>query len=261
MATTALIVPAIPGLRTNWVTIDPTEYDSVALSNLLPRPLRGVVLEVGANSMTGAFGLMRNRGDDIKSIGGVFENPNMQEGMIYFREAPQWVANGVSQMAWAQDAAMRPHGNAFAGPAGNKPNFPDAGQLHQQAKTLWDEYAKAIYLWEVFKTRRGSVTGRVRFDIAPGSSVSLVTTEEKFIQQSGINVGEQTLFGIVTNVTVMIDSEAVSGYTSFEISYIRDQNENSDSNLSVDKHPLWSHTWPGAPLVKELQAESPPAVD
>jgi hypothetical protein len=205
---------------------------------------------------------MRGRGLDIQTIGGRFENSNMDEGMLFFREAPQWIANGVSQMAWAQNAARFAHGNAFAGAAGNNPPFPDPAVLRGQAKVLWDEYAKAIYLYEVFKTRKGTVTGKIRFDIAPGSSVALVTTEEKFIKQSGINLGEQTLYGIVTNVTIMIDSEAVQGYTGFEISYLRDEFENRDKNLTTDAHPLWSTSWPGAPLVEELSAGvPPPAID
>jgi len=260
MATRAIIAPVIPGLQQLWVTIDPVEYDSIALTNFLPRPLRGVVLETGPNSLTGAWGLMRGRGQDIQTIGGRFENANMTEGMIFFREAPQWIANGVSQMAWARDAARLPHGNAFAGGAGAPAPIPDPQALRVMTKVLWDEYAKAVYLYEVFKTRRGTVTGRIRFDIAPGSSVGLITTEEKFIKQSGINLGEQILFGIVTGVTVMIDSEAVAGYTSFEISYLRDEAENLDPNLTTTEHPIWSTAFAGAPLVEELVADPPPII-
>jgi len=258
MATRAIIAPVIPGLRQLWVTIDPVEYDSIALTNFLPRPLRGVVLETGPNSLTGAFGLMRGRGQDIRTIGGRFENANMDEGMIFFREAPQWIANGVSQMAWARNAAMPPHGNAFAGGAGAAAPFPDPLALRNMAKVLWDEFAKAVYLYEVFKTRRGTVTGRIRFDIAPGSSIGLITTEEKFVGAGG---GEQILYGIVTGVTVMIDSEAVQGYTSFEISYLRDEIENADPNLSTDVHPIWSTPFAGAPLVQELIADPPPEIE
>lgn len=262
MATRALIVPVIPGLRTHWTTIDPIDYDSISLSNFLPRPLRGVILETGANSMTGAWGLMRNRGLDIQTIGGRFENANMIEGMLFFREAPQWIANSVHQSGWARNAALLPHGNAFAGGAGVAAPFPDPLALRNMGKILWDEYAKAVYLYEVFKTRRGSVAGKIRFDIAPGSSVALITTEEKFVAQSGINLGSQTLFGIVTNVTIMIDSEAVQGYTAFEVSYLRDEIENLDDNLTTDAHPLWTTVWNGAPLVEQFGvAEPPPEIE
>jgi hypothetical protein len=260
MATRALVVPVIPGLKTLWNTIDPVEYDSISLSNFLPRPLRGVILETGANSMTGAWGLRRGGGQDIKTIGGRFENANMDEGMLYFREAPQWIANAVSQMAWSQFCARLFHGNAFAGGAGVPAPFPKPVDLRAQAKILWDEYAKAIYLYEVFKTRKGTVTGRIRFDIAPGSSIGLITTEEKFIKQTGVNIGEQILYGIVTNVSIMIDSEAVQGYTSFEVSYLRDEFENNDINLTTLQHPLWSKAWAGAPLVEQLFADPPPEI-
>lgn len=261
MASRALIVPVIPGLLTTWVTIDPDEYDSVSLSNFLPRPLRGVILETGANSQFGAQGLVKGQGLAITTIGGRFENDSMTSGMIYFREAPQWVSNGVSQAAFAQAAANAVHGNAMGGAAGAvAAGIPAPIALRQMAKILWDEYAKAMYLYEVFKTRRGTVTGKIRFDICPGSSVALITTEEKFVAASGINLGEQILYGVVTNVTVMIDSEAAQGYTGLEISYLRDSNENLDPNLTTEAHPVWSTPWAGAPLVESFVAEPPPAV-
>lgn len=261
MATRALIVPMIPGLTQAWLTIDPDEYDSISLSGFLPRPLRGVVLYTGVNSMTGAFGLQRGHALDIQHIGGLFENTNMQEGMLYFRDAPQWLSNAVSQMCWAPGAAApnAVKGNVAAGPAGEAPDFPPAMALRDQAKTLWDEYAKALYLFEVFKHRNGTVVGKLRFDIAPGSTIDLITIEEKFVDQTVAFPSDLVLNGIVTGVTVMIDSEACRAYTAIEMRYMRDVIERIDPNLTTDAHPLWSVPFAGAPLCKEFGPEPPPA--
>jgi hypothetical protein len=251
MARRALVTPVIPGLTQVWKTIDPSEYDSIGIQNYLPRPLRGIILETGANSMTGAPGHNRGTALDITTVGGRFENPNMDRGMLYFRDAPQWIANAVSQMAWAKGSVLGVKGNAFAGQAGNPPALPRPAALRTLAKVLWDEYAKAMYLIEVFKTRRGNITGKIRFDIAPGSSVALITTEEKFVAASGANKGTQTLFGIVTKVGISINSESCQGYTSLEIGFLRDEAENVDANLTTPRHPLWSQPWAGAPLIDE----------
>lgn len=262
MANRAIIAPVIPGMRSTWATIDPNQYDAGAINGHLPRPLRGLCLQTGPNSMTGAFGFQRGQGMAIRSIGGLYENPNMTKGMIAFRDAPSWIANAVSQMPWARNAVPvnNPIGNAFVGPRGAAPNFPAPIELRRQAKTLWDEYAKALYLFEVFKGRRGSVSGRIRFDIAPGSSVQLNIDEEKFIVLSGFS-GPQTLYGTVTGVTTCVDSDAVQGYTAIEIGWLRDEAENDDDALTTDVHPLFSAPFVGAPLVEELRADVPPEVE
>jgi hypothetical protein len=262
MATRALVVPVIPGLNRFWVTIDPVEYDSVSINGFLPRPLRGVVIQTGANSMTGCHGLVKGGSKDITTIGGRFENDNMEKGMIYFRDGPQWLTNLVNPMALGK-RAIAPNGIKAdaAMPALGQPPLEVPGVLRAEAKNLWDEFAKTIYLYEVLKTRRGSITGKIRFDVAPGSSIKLITTEEKFVDRDLGGLGVQTWLAIVTAVSVMIDSDAAQGYTAIEFSHLRNEAEFNDENLTTDSHPLWTETWDGAPLVVEELPDPVPEPD
>jgi len=214
-----------------------------------------MVLWTWPNSLTGAFGLQRGQGQAIQRVGGFFENENMAEGRIHFRDAPEWLANAVSQAAWAPNAAapVGQKGNAFRGPLGNAPVIAQPQVLRQQAKTLWDEYAKALYITAVFQGRQGSLTGKVRFDIAPGSTIAVVINEEKFVAAAGVVFGEQTLYGVVTGVTTILNSDAAQGYTAIELSHIRNELEQADENLTVEKHPLWTEPFLGAPLVEDFE--------
>lgn len=263
MATRALVAPVIAGLRSIWTTLDPDEYESISLGSHTPRALRGTILYSGPNvSQTGHKGWQRGDALAIKTIGGRFENTNMAQGMLMFQDGPQWLMGVASPPAWGVHAAAPNglRGNVARGAVGKGPQFPLPGALFAMAKPLWDAYAKALYLDTVFQHRTGSVTGRIRFDIAPGSSVAVVATEEKFVALSGQAVGIQIFYGIVTRVSTVIDSEAVQGYTAFEVSHLRDEAEFNDPNLTLDEHPLWVGPFPGAPLVEEFFAQPPPPV-
>src|SRR4029077_7046681 len=93
MANRALIVPFVPGLRDTWLTIDPDEYEAINLSGDLPRGLKGIAVYTGIGSMTGAFGFNVGQAGAITSLGGIYENPDLDSGMFFFRDGPQWIAN------------------------------------------------------------------------------------------------------------------------------------------------------------------------
>jgi hypothetical protein len=259
MAERALVVPFIPGLNSTWTVIDPTQYEVISLNSDLPRGLFGVIVYTGTNSMTGAVPFQEGQGGAITTVGGRFENDNMDAGMMIFRDGPQWLCNAVSELVWARGAAApnAVRGNMMFPGAGAGPPGPFPAEIRDEAKEMWDAYARSIYLYEVLKNRRGSIQGAVRFDISPGSSIELITAEEKFIGgQTG--VGDMPLYAMVTKVSTVYDSDSVKGQTTIEFGFIHDEIEHDDPALSTDSHPLWSEVWVGAPLVEEFGAAEPP---
>jgi hypothetical protein len=259
MAERALIVPFIPGLKDTWVTVDPSEYETISLNGDLPYGLSTVVIYTGLGSLTGAVGFQMGQGGANNTVGGLFKNKNMPEGMFIFRDGPEWLTNAVSQFAWAAGAAPVANvvGNMGFPGAGAGPAFEQPMGIRLAAKPMWDAYAKSVYLYEVLKNRRGAVSGKVRFDIAPGSSIEVICAEEKFISaQSG--VGDQSLFAMVTKVSTVYDSEACNGQTTIEFGFFHDEVEHEDPNLTTDNHPIWDSVWPGGPEVEDFTAEPPP---
>src|SRR5208282_4518513 len=95
-------------------------------------------------------------------------------------------------------------GNMAVGPAGVAPALPQPIQLLTDAGTLWDNYAKAMYISSVFAGRRGSIEGKLRLDIAPGSTIEVIIDEEKWVAQSLGQLPFQSIYALVVGVTVFL---------------------------------------------------------
>ena len=53
----------------------------------------------------------------------------------------------------------------------------------EETVQIQDAYAETLYMHEVLKSRQGTLTGPVRFDIALGSKVRIEAAEDKFVQR------------------------------------------------------------------------------
>jgi hypothetical protein len=252
----ALVVPFTPGLRATWATIYTEEYDSITVGGDLPRPLRGVRLMGGIGDMQGAWGLQLGDAGASNNIGGRYDNPNVSDGMIQYVNGPSWLANIVCPSSFAADAAA-PGGivaNALNPGVGAAPAQPNPAQVKQTARALFDSYAEAYYVNEVLRSRYGTLKGKLRFDIAPGSSVQVVVTEEKFVARNLAALGKlpvDSLYATVRALTVFVSREPETAYTSFELANIRSSLENTQDGTSIAAHPLWTGLWKGAPLVDQ----------
>jgi hypothetical protein len=252
MAQRALVVPFIPGLRELWLIIDPDSYETIELDTELPRGLRGVVVYTGMNSMCGALGFMEGQEGAMRSVGGIFENEDVDPGMYIFCEGPLWLSNAVSPPWWALPAlgVGRKKGNAMNPGEGDGPrDGVNPKDVRFAADTMWDAFAHAKYLLEALRLRRGSLAGKMRFDIAPGSSIGVITTEEKFVSEQ-VGFADEILYGMVTRVKIIYDSDAARGQTNIEFGWIRNSSEN-ETDMATDDHPLYATTFDGAPLCEE----------
>jgi hypothetical protein len=259
MTDRALVIPFVPGLRTTFITIDPSEYDTISDNNTMPRALYGVVIYTGMNSMAGAFGFQEGAAADQVTVGGEFFNSGLDAGMIVFRDGPNWLANPVNGQGWGLAAAPQGmiKGNQFNPGAGNAPKAGQPGVVRGMAISLWDAYARGVYLYETLKNRKMTIKGKLRFDIAPGSSVEVVTDEEQFVaEQTGID--NLSYFGMVTRITNVIDAEGIEAGTTIELGYVHNEIEHTSDATSTDNHPLYSSVFTGAPLVSDFPSQPEP---
>lgn len=240
----ALVVPFIPGLRTTYATIAATDYDYIQLNAAMPRILRGVALSGGSRFMAGGD-LSGNTDPVYNTVGGWYQG--QPEGTILLKDLPQWLANVSS-------AYLDVYGTTGIGSPIATSVFPASGppavvprnlfELFTAAKTLWDDYAHALYMMEILRGRYGTVSGKLRFDIAPGSNIIIEGSDDPFVDGA---LGE-TVFGNVLRVSTAINAETQRAGTAFHVAYIRDTYENSTDNTSIDSHPFWTNAWTGAPL-------------
>ena len=105
-------------------------------------------------------------------------------------------------------------------------------------------FAEHFYKSEFLSQRYGELSGKLRFDIAPGSIVKIeLPTAE--IESDG------AMIAAVTQVSYAINAERALAGTSFGLSYIRTEDEDKDTTLvSQEYAPLYGegNKWPGGPL-------------
>jgi hypothetical protein len=121
------------------------------------------------------------------------------------------------------------------------------GEAVAGSKNTANAVAHAIYANEILKYRSGSVSGKLRLDICPGSIVEIDVQPARGLDVK-LNKYKSPLFGCVDQVSVYIDAVAAQASTSFIISNIRSKEENEDPNLSMTDNPIYDTTWKGAPL-------------
>ena len=116
------------------------------------------------------------------------------------------------------------------------------------------EYAKMLYAANALRDRNATVTGKLRFDVSPGSTIIIGTAEAGDLTP-GVDNLPKNIVGFVARVTVTINSQNASAATTFEMTHIRTEEEDAsaeDGRISLQKHPFFADTFELAPLVESL---------
>jgi hypothetical protein len=252
---TALVVADTPGYnKGHWRTLKPTEYDFFDMSAELVRPLQGVSVVAGWDSQT-MGGVEEDLPGPAIRIGGCYVEDSVQagDGVRMYIRAPSWLLSLRN---------LTEYGGSSSGTRTNAPTptstTPDAtapapklqtpAQIASASDNMYDKYAKSVYVKEMLRGRVGTVSGKLRFDVAPGSVVRIESTPEKFI--GGEDQLAIVVFGSVQRVTITINAEASLAGTSLSLAYVRSEEENKRPRTSVDEHPLFGQAVVvGAPLV------------
>jgi hypothetical protein len=252
----ALVVPFNPGYRTPWTTIYSDEYEFFESGHNVPRPLRGIGLFIGREFASGG-GVSLNKAPTYDTVGAYYENQNRLKGMVVFKKAPRWLSTVILPHLWpsmAQPVVITTGISSLQDALNNAINTIDKAlnaapkKKLDQAKTIWCQYARALYMQEVLRGRTNRLSGRLRFDIAPGSIIRVEEPDEPFVAQR-MNKPRSFVYGQAIRVSIVINAEANQASTAIQLAFTRDEAENKDDSFSNDSHPLWKNSWSGAPLV------------
>jgi len=164
------------------------------------------------------------------------------DGMWLFVPAPDWLS------AWdsLDDNAVNGNGsvNNLLTQVVNTAVGSDNSAVQEQAETTvvdWNDvsnkYAQMIYAANALQGREGTLTGKLRFDIAPGSTV--VIRADAATKSAGIDDLATDIYGFVNRVTVTINAQDASATTSFNLANLRTAEENDLSRFSMDSHPFY----------------------
>ena len=271
--TFAQAIPFFPGLNTPYVTITGEEYNYANFATNCAHMISSVVIKWPPQT-----DLPTTQGD-MGAILGFCQPPgfypkNEQDyrhhwGNILIREPPIWLANPVYAESYTRENNSNTEGrSAFAPQRGSEKN-PEAPLTPQEIEkaikdnvadvdgqplTIYDRFACHWYKSAILGQRFGELSGKLRFDIAPGSIVKI----EPPI--TAINKENTDMYGAVVQVSFGINAEQHTAGTSFSFSHVRTHKENDITNADSKIHyvgtvaPLYKNAqpgapWPGGPLV------------
>lgn len=256
---TALVIADTPAYRGGfWKEVAPDDYDALDQNTLLERPLRVVGVLGNAGSQTG--GAVFDQAGASAFPGGCYTagSVDADDGVVMFVAAPTWLQ--VLAKAGFNAAAQGFNGDAGI-PTAAQPGAPSDDPVFSAAGTtagdLYVKFAQGIYVANMLRGRIGSFSGKLRFDIAPGSNVKLRARAERFLD--GEDDLAADLYANVSRVTVSINCDAGQAGTSFQLSHLRFARENESPRTSVAAHPLFGTQLHGAgnngaPLLPEYDA-------
>ncbi|MHA2068566.1 MAG: hypothetical protein ACXABY_29745, partial [Candidatus Thorarchaeota archaeon] len=255
----ALVVPFQAGSRPTWEkTLRPQEYAFIDFNAHFERPMQSMNIYGGYQGRT--FAKPYGKQGDIKQKGmfGCYKPEDSEfanRGAARFVQAPMWLLNPLSGQYAGGTTGVK---DVMPQASGTQPDIkttppedPAPNDLRLKYTDMWNSYAQSLYVQGSLAGRQGAVTGKLRFDIAPGSTVLLEQQPERFIGAEDELAAP--LVGHVMRVTFNINSESRNASTSFKLAFMRTEAENEKDRLSVDKNPLYSQPWVGAPLIPEYK--------
>jgi hypothetical protein len=261
--TKCLVIPFVAGLRETYCKIiEATDYVSINISGTLSRPLKAIVIHGAVGSNTG---LGANAGNPMQDAGisagivGCFAPKDVKTGMILFENAPMWLANvpsGGHSTARSTGLASSAGTGSATTPADDSDDLiankegKTQEEIYKGETAMYNGWAHAAYVGRQLAGRTGNLFGKLRFDIAPGSNIIIEGSSEKFI--TGDRTAEQ-IYATVARVSYRLNAEQGSAGTGFSFAHARTGAENENDKTSVEKHPLYETSFPGAPLIDAYQ--------
>lgn len=249
----ALVVPFQPGLRSLYSTqILARDYGFADLSSAIPRPIRAMAIMAEREFRASPdYSTASGGGSAPGGIGGCF-SPAGARGYIMFKGPPPWLANvpAVASSAAVSSGLSNRASTSSATTPSSAPAPADANQQQQailDSAAMYNAFAKSMYVTEALRGRRGMISGRARFDIAPGSNVRVEVNPDAFIGRE--DQFTQDLAATVAFVSIGFNAETASAATSFQLADYRTLTENAQDRSSIDSHPLYDQKFLGAPLL------------
>jgi hypothetical protein len=235
----------------------------------MARPVQALGLYIleGLNAGTGAP--RTASAGDLTS--GVYYRPPKgfgspaQPGAVYFRQGPPWMkflsyTTGTVASQTGLPTRSVPSGGHFA-PSTSEPAATRVTPAAEVSLTpiadsvdLMRDYAQFLWLIEQLQASTLTISGPLRFDIAPGSLIQVLTTPEVFSNPNE-SVQDQSFYGYVTRVTTALTAgSGVSpgqASTGLQLNYVRTDLHQSTPGVALPRHPLYEKVWAGGPLVAD----------
>jgi len=242
----AAVNPALnPGMGGS-VTLESNEYTvSIGQGHSTTIP-RGLVLVGNIQELA----LAESDTQVQDSYAGIYQSP-VAEGSLDVQYLPQWIEGGVSRKI-DQISSTDPVSTDVS----SQDNVPE-DSLENTGQEIdlgpfCDSLAKTLYYNINFSSRSLLVDSRLRFDISPGTIVSLKSPTPPRIVQGGSPIfgfGDKT--GVCQRVDIFANCESGEVGTQVSLTHVRDAEEIA-RGFAVGENPLYNSAYAGAPLQEDL---------
>lgn len=241
-----------------FATITPDEYHSINLQARTPALITKAVV-------TGTIGTANSPYSPTSRIGGViglFSSEDAWAGPLFpvrgqtiqFK-APPWLEAEVSVGSLTRDSLGSANGvpDAVNPSAFTQQPETDYQEVYNNYRTsdMGDRYAETLLKNLMLLPRQGSLAGRFRLDVAPGSTVGVQVIGDRFSRE---NADPSFVFGLVNAVTLGMNAGTAGGNgfaeTRFDIQFLRTGQEHTGygSFIVADRHPIYQVPYLGSSL-------------
>jgi len=250
----ANVVPFFGGLRGYWKEIDGREYTYANFDSNLASLIESIEIRYSQKATSNwALGGRAPGLSYFRPWGRFPKKNNDLRGQIIVKDPPGWLANAISQGAFSPLTTGFGRRLGDTACPGKGPEDTPAGVLRPadaekdvEKSNIVNIFCEHWYKTEVLSKRYGEMSGKLRFDIAPGSIVK--------IKEPDLSAGsELTTYAAVTHVSFLINTEQHTAGTSFTLLNLRSELENNDDLFTSAAPPLYpTAKWVGGPLVRGL---------
>lgn len=267
-ATFATVIPFFGGLRisadgTAWRTIRLNDYNYANFNSSQRQLLESISVFYPFVSNSNLGGGREAAAPSISQCPPVAKYPPVptsRKGVIMVRELPTWLHNCTSVGGYAHEALYpevdtHSPGQGSSTPTGSVTIRPPL--TIEREKGVASRYCEHWYKTEILNQRYGELSGKLRFDIAPGSMIAIEVPPAPPPVNPLSGGGEPShMYASVTKVSFVINAEQHSAGTSLVLSNLRTEAENNDALLTNEKPPLYQTPWYGGPLTKEATGDN-----
>lgn len=251
----ALIVPFVGSLGPNqeFVRIKSGDYVQCDLQASVPQQLAAIGIQHPVEWLCGGNTNFATFKEESGGLAAVYPTPPKKKGVILMKECPYWMADPVQGYLFGRSAEGvqprapigGPNDALNIGQGKDPPVDPDKNK--KEFRDVIMRYAQHWYILEQLSGRTGEISGRLRFDVAPGSQVLVEAGQDKHL--AGADALAMPFFASVAKVTYLINAEIQRAGTSFTLAHIRNAAENEDPDTSIDVPPMYVKAWNGKVLI------------
>jgi hypothetical protein len=274
----AQAIPFFPGLNKPHVTITGEEYNYATFNTNCAHMLSAIVIQRAFVSSSGAGQAAEGASEAIMGFcepAGFYPKDkadyNHHWGNILVRQPPAWLASTSYYTGYTRGNQFNYQGRSSLCPQKGDQTHPEEPKKPRENEkdfrdikdgvdgkdlNIFDRFACHWYKSAMLGQRYGELSGKLRFDIAPGSIVEI----EPAATAIGKEKENASMFGAVVQVSFVINAEQHTAGTSFTLSHMRTKHENDISNAASKTHfvgtkpPMYLDSgggspWPGGPLI------------